>query len=46
MIKELGLKDHDYYGFLGSKSLIIWYLDPLGKVGFMLTQGRFQVNIS
>ena len=29
IIKELGLKDHDDYGFWGPKSLIIWYLDPL-----------------
>ena len=31
MIKEVGLKDHDYYGFGGPKSSIIWYLDPLGS---------------
>ena len=31
LIKELGLKDHDYCGFWGlSKFLIIGYLDPMG----------------
>ena len=30
ILKELGLKDHDYYGFWGPTSLIIWYLHPLG----------------
>ena len=32
IIKELGFKDHYYIMRpLGPKSIIIWYLDPLGK---------------
>ena len=34
MIMELGLKDDDYYGFLGPKSIITWYLDALGRVAW------------
>ena len=30
IIQELGLQDHDYYGFWGLSPLKIWYLDPLG----------------
>ena len=31
IIKDVGLKDRDYYGFGGpSPYIIIWYVDPLG----------------
>ena len=29
-------KDHPHYGFLGPNSIIVVYMDPLGKVGRQL----------